>query len=163
DQFGQAVSSIDAIGPTGTTKRNSQNEITESIDARGNKEDYTYDSHGNILSDSTPLNLPNTVLSFDGVQDVASVGNNLNMATSAFTVEVWIKGDPTMQDWGRILDKGFATGYEIGRVSNTNRVGFVMLDPASDLNGFGTTSDVIDNTWHHIAVVKAGTTATIYA
>jgi RHS repeat-associated protein len=163
DQFGQEVSASDGAGPLGTVTHNSQNEVTASTDGRGNQTTYTYDAKGNVLTQTDTLVPPDTALSFNGVQDVASIGNKLNMGISDFTLEVWIKGDPTMQDWGRILDKGYATGYEIGRVGNSDRVGFVMLNPDSSLNQFGTVSDVIDNTWHHIAVVKQGTTATIYA
>jgi hypothetical protein len=65
-----------------------------------------------------------------------------------------------MNEWGRILDKGYASGYELGRTGFAHTVGFTFLnsDPS-----FTSTSEVIDETWHHIAIVKSGTTATVYA
>ena len=101
--------------------------------------------------------------SFDGVNDYVDIGDRLDMQTGDFTLEAWVKGDPTMQLWGRILDKGFLTGYAFGRAGSSNRVGFEFLGSGSQGNSFSTTSNVIDNSWHHVAVVKSQNTATIYA
>ncbi len=100
---------------------------------------------------------------FDGVGDYINIGDELDMVSSDFTLAAWIKGDPTMDQWGRIIDKGFASAYAFGRRSFTNAVGFEFLNSGSQGNGFGTTTNLIDNTWHHVAVTKAGTTVTIYA
>jgi RHS repeat-associated protein len=109
-----------------------------------------------------PPTAPGNALQFDGSGGYVSIGNRLNMGTSDFTLEVWIKGDPTMSDWGRIIDKGFADGYALGRMSNTDRVSFEFLGSGSQGNNFTTTTNVIDNTWHQISVVKAGNTANLY-
>ena len=39
----------------------------------------------------------------------------------------WVKGDPTMQAWGRIIDKGYATGYAFGRKNSTGLAGYEVL------------------------------------
>ena len=115
------------------------------------------------VASTAPVAPAGSAVSFNGVSDQLNVGNKLNMGTSDFTLGVWIKGDPTMQAWGRILDKGYATGFTLGRVGNTDSVGFEFLASGSQGNSFGTTTDVIDNTWHYITLVKQGTQASIYA
>ena len=99
----------------------------------------------------------------DGTTGYVDVGDTFDTNLNDFTLEAWINGDPTMEQWGRILDKGFATGYAFGRRASTNKVGFEFLDSGSQGNSFSTVSDVIDNTWHHVAVVVENRTAAIYA
>src|SRR5439155_8273912 len=101
--------------------------------------------------------------SFDGTTGYIEIGDALDANLGDMTVEAWINGDPTMEQWGRIADKGFATGWCLGRKEATNKVGFEFLDSGSQGNRFSTTSNVIDNTWHHVAVVVENRTATIYA
>ena len=48
---------------------------------------------------------------FDGSGDFINIGDELDMAASDFTLTAWINGDPSMDQWARILDKGYATGY----------------------------------------------------
>jgi hypothetical protein len=85
------------------------------------------------------------------------------MGAEDFTLSAWLQGDPTMDQRGRIFDKGFETGYALGRSANTNAIGFEFLDSGSQGNAFDTTSSLIDGTWHHVALVKSGTTVTLYA
>lgn len=100
-----------------------------------------------------------SALRFDGVDDYVEVRNSLHLGSGDFTLEAWIVGDPAMEGYGRIIDKGYASGYALGNQSGTRKIMFEYLRGP----WLVTKSDVIDNTWHHIAVVKAGTTATIYA
>lgn len=104
-----------------------------------------------------------SAFNFNGTTHYVNLGDNFDRGTSDFTIAVWIKGDPTMETWGRILDKGYSTGFALGRQSNTNKVEFEFLGSGSLGNNFTTTSTVIDNTWHHITVTKQGNTARIYA
>lgn len=105
----------------------------------------------------------NAAYSFDGINDLINIGDKLDMGNSNFTLSAWIKGDPSMQNWGRILDKGYFTAYTFGRQGLSNRVGFEYLHSGSQGNTFSTTSNVIDNTWHHVALVRNGNTATIFS
>ena len=97
---------------------------------------------------------------FNGTDSAIEIGPALNMGLSDFTLEAWINGDTAMNSWGRIFDKGFATAFCFGRVSTSNKVGFEYLNTGSQGNGFSTISDVIDGTWHHVAVVKEYAPAT---
>jgi hypothetical protein len=97
---------------------------------------------------------------FDGNGDYINIGDELDMNASDFTLSAWVKGDPSMNEWGRIFDKGFFSAYELGRTGFSSTIGFTYLNSNS---AFSSTSSLIDNTWHHVALVKSGTTATVYA
>ena len=56
-----------------------------------------------------------------------------------------------------------ASGFAFGRMGTTGQVGFEFLASGSKGNAFATTSTVIDNTWHHVVVIKQGNQAFIYA
>jgi hypothetical protein len=68
-----------------------------------------------------------------------------------------------MDPWGRILDKGFASGYTLGRRAGTEAIGFEFLASGSQGNNFATDSALVDGDWHHVALVKAGNTVSLYA
>ena len=133
-------------------------------DAENGAADVTGNGHDGIFrgNAATTTDGPfGKAFTLDGDGDYIEIGDELDMGTSDFTLSAWVKGrDPGMNEWGRILDKGYASGYELGRTGFAHTVGFTFLnsDPS-----FTSTSDVIDETWHHIAVVKSGTTATVYA
>jgi hypothetical protein len=129
------------------------------IDVTGNGHDGTFLGNAGTVA-SGPFG---NAFTFDGVGDFIDIGDELDLGTSDFTLSAWTKGDPAMDPWGRIFDKGFASGYALGKRSFTNTIGSEFLASGSQGNGFGTTSDLIDNTWHHVAVTKSGTTLTIYA
>ena len=126
------------------------------IDVTGNGHDGVF--QGNAAT--VPGGPFGHAFTFDGAGDYINIGDELDMGASDFTLSAWIKGDPTMDQWGRILDKGYATAYSFHRRAATNEVGFEMFVSG---NGYATTTPVIDNTWHHVALVKDGTTVTIYA
>lgn len=128
----------------------------------GHADDIIGVNHGTLLGDVTYVpGMVGQAFSLDGGSCVF-IGDTLNVGSSDFTIEVWILGDPGMESWGRILDKGYWSGFALGRVGNSNRVGFEWLDSGSQ-NEFGTVSQVIDGRWHHIALVKARSTAIVYA
>jgi T5SS/PEP-CTERM-associated repeat protein len=128
------------------------------MDATGNGHDGIF--RGNAAT--TTAGPFGKAFTLDGDGDYIEIGDELDMGASDFTLAAWVNGarDPGMNEWGRILDKGYASGYELGRTGFAHTVGFTFLnsDPS-----FTSTSEVIDETWHHIAIVKSGTTATVYA
>jgi formylglycine-generating enzyme len=129
------------------------------IDVTGNGHDGTFQDNATTIA-SGPFG---NAFTFDGSGDYINIGDELDMVSSDFTLSAWIKGDPTMNQWGRIFDKGFASGYALGKRADENTVAFEHLASGSQGNLFDTTSNLIDNTWHHVALVKSGNTATIYA
>lgn len=130
----------------------------------GDSTDIAGSNDGSLVGDvSFATGKVAQAFAFDGTTGYVDLGDTLDTGLSAFTLEAWINGDPTMESWGRILDKGFATGYALGRREASNKVSFEFLASGSQGNGFSTTSDVIDNNWHHVAVTVENGTATIYA
>lgn len=155
---GLRVATISAPDPEGglIAHWNAEN---GAVDVTGNGHDGVF--HGNATTvASGPFG---NAFTFDGIGDYINIGDELDMVSSDFTLTAWIKGDPTMDQWGRIIDKGFASAYALGKRWVTNEVGFEFLNSGSQGNGFGTGTDLIDNTWHHVAVTKSGTNVTIYA
>jgi formylglycine-generating enzyme required for sulfatase activity len=154
----RVASIIDPPDPSGGLQAywNAENGAT---DVTGNGHDGTFQGNAATVA-SGPFG---NAFSFDGSGDYIAIGDELDMATSDFTLAAWINGDPTMNDWGRIFDKGYASGYAFGKRSNTTNIAFEYLASGSQGNAFGTTSSLIDNTWHHVALIKSGTTVAIYA
>lgn len=126
------------------------------VDVTGNGHDGTFQGNAMTMAGGPFGN----AFAFDGSGDYIDIGDELDMGTSDFTLAAWIKGDPSMGQWARIFDKGYASAYSLHRRASTNEIGFEML---SSGNVFATDTPLIDNTWHHVALVKNGTTVTIYA
>jgi len=92
-------------------------------------------------------------LEFNGTdsQVVLPGGGNLQPDDSDFSIEAWIKADPESQGWARIVDKFYGTGYCFGRVGSDLTVG---AEFGGNANDFGSTTEVFDNEWHHVALVR---------
>jgi hypothetical protein len=130
------------------------------------------DGSGNAASDATghgntgtlqngagwTTGVHGTAVNLDGVDDYVSIVNSFRLTSANFTLDAWIKGDPTMEQFGRILDSGYATGFALGRNGGGRQVLFEFRGSPYLIS----TTEAIDNTWHHVAVVKSGGTATIY-
>jgi T5SS/PEP-CTERM-associated repeat protein len=125
-------------------------------DVTGNGHDGTFQGNAATIA-AGPFGKAFTL---DGAGDFITIGDELDMGTSDFTLSAWVNGDPTMDQWGRIFDKGYASAYSLHKRASSSAIGFEMFVSG---NGFGTTSPLIDNAWHHVALVKSGTTVTIYA
>jgi formylglycine-generating enzyme len=129
------------------------------VDVTGNGHDGTFQGDAT----TTPNGPFGNAFTFDGNGDYINIGDELDVGTSDFTLSAWLKGDPTMNQWGRIFDKGFSSGYTLGARAGDNTIAFEFLASGSQGNVFDTATNLIDNTWHHVALVKAGTSVTIYA
>ncbi|MEX2170423.1 MAG: LamG-like jellyroll fold domain-containing protein [Pirellulales bacterium] len=129
------------------------------VDVTGNGHDGTFQGNATTMAGGPFGN----AFTFDGTGDYIDIGDELDLGTSDFTLSAWVMGDPTMNAWGRIFDKGFASGYALGRQANSNTIAFEFLASGSQGNTFDTVASLIDNTWHHVALVKSGTSVTIYA
>jgi sulfatase modifying factor 1 len=126
------------------------------VDVTGNGHDGTFQGNATTVA-SGPFG---NAFNFDGSGDYINIGDELDMGTADFTLSAWVNGDPTMNQWGRVFDKGYASAYSLHRRGSDNHIGFEMLNSG---NFFGTDTPLIDNTWHHVALVKSGTTVTVYA
>jgi sulfatase modifying factor 1 len=129
------------------------------IDVTGNGHDGVFEGNAATVGGGPFGN----AFAFDGAGDYINIGDELDMVSSDFTLSAWIKGDPTMDQWGRIMDKGFSSGYALSRRASENSISFEFLASGTQGNNFDTSSSLVDNSWHHVAVTKFGTTVTIYA
>jgi hypothetical protein len=123
----------------------------------------------------SPFSLPDGQWSnfFDGAGDRFQIANNaaLQVSSSDFTLETWVylTALPASGSLSTIAQKGLTStsNYEISfRFNNT--AGVYTLELGTTANG--TTISVASssslsltaNTWHHCAVTKTGTTATLW-
>ena len=96
----------------------------------------------------------------DGV--IIKVHDSLDLDT--VTIAAWIKTDTIDNQWGRILDKGWRTAYNLciggdyeGQNWYRNRVSFECAERSSTSK-----VPVVDSRWHFIAATYDGQTSSLY-
>jgi len=108
-------------------------------------------------------------VSFDGSGDALQIPNTTetNFGIGDFTIESWIKTGSTaspaviIQDYG---SPGSANGWIFRQdATNNNKLELIVFD-GSDSNGYKVTgtSIITDNTWHHVAATREGTTIKVF-
>lgn len=126
---------------------------------------YSNDVAGSILHEGNLLSNSHS-LSFDGYDDYVELGNHSLLKTlpqDDFTVEFFLKTD-TSEERAVILgtydgDTAYIVNLEIGAEEHgANRQG--RLRPFFESSGthydFWGTTDVSDDQWHHVAMVRSG-------
>ena len=106
-------------------------------------------------------------LHFDGVSEVinSQASSDHNIGTGAFTMEIWFKTTSNTNDtyYRRMFMLDGPTGNATGNIQLT-------LSNTGYVNGWTNTSDLDlqsatgfnDGAWHHAALVRSGTTVTLY-
>lgn len=107
---------------------------------------------------------PCTSLSFDGSNDYVNIPhhNAYDIGTGNFTIETWIKANSVQPGYYPILFSNYdyiTTGQGIYIYMDA---GSGTINAGTTYNGVGSSTNVADNTWHHIALVKAGTILSLY-
>ena len=97
----------------------------------------------------------------DGIDDYIDCGNPTDLQiTGAFTLSVWTKLDSTVGVQSCILSKDNGTSQRAfsfwGKI--VNKPVFYIWNGATSYNVGGTTN-IADNTWHHVAVVYVPSTS----
>jgi len=92
-------------------------------------------------------------LEFNGTDSQVLIQSSASLqpGDSDFSIEAWIKADPGSQQWARVVDKFYGTGYCFGRVGGELTIG---AEFGGNPNNFASTTPVFDNAWHHIALVR---------
>jgi hypothetical protein len=127
--------------------------------------DYSYNGNDGTAQQNTDVlstaGVFGTALTFNGVDDYVTMGDVLDMGSSDFTISAWIKtistgGQIVAKYWGVTGERSycFSVAASVLRIT-TSSDGSVYLQ----VNG---TTLVDDGLWHCVAVVKSGTTATLY-
>lgn len=79
--------------------------------------------------------------------------------TNNFTVSLWMKTASFGSAWASLVSKGDSS-WSLTRFNTTNTLDFNSFSPsANDLQG---TANVMNDVWHHIAIVYDGATKKIY-
>ena len=117
-------------------------------------------SYGNAALETDQTKFGSSSLFLDGVDDYLSIAanNDFGFGTDDFTIETWVY--PTSSQVSRIFD--FRAGAVVDNAVSINLNGLtpqVYIDGAYQITG---SSDLIINTWNHLAYVRNGTTGTLY-
>ena len=125
------------------------------------KDSSLYNNHGTIYGATWTDGKFGKALSFDGSDDYVDLGDILDMGSSDFTISAWIE---TTNSSGSVVCKYWGVNYQRSYwfYVTSDKLKFVSSkDGVSASNVEGNTV-VTDGKWHHVAVVKEGTTATLY-
>ncbi len=103
-------------------------------------------------------------LNFDGINDyVAAPGDDYQLGTGDFTMEAWIKADPSQVSVPRILSHRSGSGQDgfiFGLFSNGKI--FMQIDGITPMLAGPNCPDLRDNTWHHVALSRENNNFTMY-
>jgi len=100
-------------------------------------------------------------LLFDGVDDYVDCGNPTDLQiTGAFTLSVWMKLDSTVGTQACAISKDNGTSERAFTLWSkiVNKPVFYIWNGGSNYNVGGTTN-IADDTWHHVAVVYVPSTS----
>jgi hypothetical protein len=104
----------------------------------------------------------NTSMSFDGTGDGLIVPSSVNFdLPTNFTIEMWLNLSNVLSDWQAIISRAYAVtgGWRLYKTTSANQLRWYV----GSANPVATTgSTMVNNTWSHIAVVRSGSTVTIY-
>lgn len=98
---------------------------------------------------------------FDGVDDYVDCGNPTDLQiTGAFTLSVWMKLDSTVGTQACAISKDNGTSERAFTLWSkiVNKPVFYIWNGATSYNVGGTTN-IADDTWHHVAVVYVPSTS----
>jgi len=103
----------------------------------------------------------------DGVQNKVTCGNVIgNFGTSDFTIEFYIKTTAADNNAQFLIAKRSVCGHaSFFNVGITNGVVYFEIDQdnnGTNINDLTSTTAVNDGTWHHVALVRSGTSLTFY-
>lgn len=120
--------------------------------------------NGNVARSATQSKFGGYSAYFDGSNSTISVASSSDFAfgTGDFTIDCWVYST-NITAGPVILSQSYATGngnYSIG-IINTS-VSIYTYDGVSNVESVVASSASSNNTWYHIAVVRSGTTVTIY-
>ena len=102
-------------------------------------------------------------LHFDGSGDYVTAPSNavFDFGTGDYTIESWINIPDVTSTWQAFISRGYTTtgGWRLYKNSGNSDLRFYYTG-TSYISA--TSTGLVDNTWHHIAVVRSSGTITIY-
>ncbi|MEH6538425.1 MAG: HYR domain-containing protein, partial [Psychroserpens sp.] len=106
-------------------------------------------------------------LNFDGVNDYVDFGNiaGANFGTGNFTIELWVKTNQATSYPAALISKRAVCNSDNFwniRMQSNGKFYIEFLDPLIGNHQTTSASAINDNTWHHIAVKKDGSTVSLF-
>jgi TM2 domain-containing membrane protein YozV len=120
--------------------------------------DLSGEANDGILTNGVTFN-SNGAIDFDGVDD--EVNTSYYAQLNDFTVTVLFKDGGTAA-WGRIVDKGYSSGFFISSYFTTYGSGYVGCGIIEPTPPHGVALQYDTSRWHSFTSVRSGTTQTIY-
>ena len=134
----------------------------------GNANDIKDGNNGTLQNGATfASGMVGQAFGFDGVDDYVQISDDasLNPGTSDFSVDFWMNTDTSGVDVA-VLNKREACGpvsFWSINMAQDGRLGVeVRQTGETNNNTFSSDISVNDGTWHHVALVRQTTTATLY-
>ena len=133
-------------------------------DASPSSHSLTLNGDVSVVSDSP---YANTSMSFDGSGDYISIADHddFNFGSGDFTVEMWINAATQSTNWpgifsGSDYNAAGSASLRFDNVGHDNKL-FLYTNGLGD-PALTTTNTLSHNTWHHIALVRSGTSLSFY-
>jgi len=117
---------------------------------------------GTLAFSLTTNSQTNYCLSFDGTNDYVNIGSSLPNVGD-FTLECWVKISSTATGTNYLLgsNNGACIGNLLQYNVSTNTLSFYERPGCSGVSVDYTVS-LADNTWHHVAAVRSGSSLYLY-
>ena len=117
---------------------------------------HTVTANGDAQVDTADKKFGSGSALFDGTGDYLSVPDSDDFDFSGdFTIDLWVKHDATASERGIIGSLGAGDDGWLLFLSSSGAIRFISSDGSTSLTG----SQVDDDTWHHIAIVRYGSDA----
>ncbi len=105
-------------------------------------------------------------LGFDGIDDYMQTADNSTelQLTNDYTLSVWIKADSVQKNWAGIVSKTNSDGtynHWTLQFDTSNPKKIIIFHPTGSWNT-GITLSELASAWHHIAIVRNGSTMISY-
>jgi hypothetical protein len=105
-------------------------------------------------------------LGFDGIDDYVQTPNDSSklQLTNDYTLSVWIKADSVQKNWAGIFSKcnpSGSTNHWTLQFDTSNPKKIIIFHPTGSWNT-GITLNELAGAWHHIAIVRNGSTMISY-
>ena len=137
------------------------NGSTAIVDSSTNN--HTVNVNGNAQISTTKSKFGGSSMYFNGSGDYLTIPNNssFDFGYGDFTIEFWMNPTYPNSTWQAIISRNYNTsyGWRLYKIMNSNNFAFYQSG-GSHINTTNVT--LTAGTWYHIAIVRSGTTLTIY-